>query len=259
MRSRLVFGVLLVFVLVLGLPFGVLGGGYGFVGPGLRFEFSAPSEVRVGSVFGVDLTFTVASFDLYNVTVEVAVRGGGVSSSLRVFDGVFLGAGNFTVVSLSLRAEREGVVSLGVIVSYDYFVDNGTNHVSNILWVDVARVVGKLRSELEGEISSLSGEVEYLKSVISDLNSSYRGLMAEYEGLKADYAGLEENLTSLRESYDALLDEYTALKAKLSAVEGSFSGVQQAMYAFMVATVVFVGCTGFLLALLLGRFRVFKK
>lgn len=253
MKAIKLIGILMIAsIIMMKTPLNVLASCYGFIGPALRFEVSVPNEVKIGNSFTLDLTFTVANYDLYNATIEISIKGAGILRNVKLIQSSFIPAGNFTVLSLALTPTREGIIMLGIIASYDYFRGNVSNHESAVLWIEVTSAVARLRNELLNEISQLSSETQMLKSELISLNSSYTKLLRENEKLKNEYSILEENITKLKESYDELMKDYEVVSSKLSVLEESISGTQSAMYTFMALTVILTGATGFLLAALLS-------
>ncbi len=228
---------------------------YGFIGPALRFEVSAPREVKVNTPFTIDLAFTVANYDLYNVTIEVSLKGAGIMKNLKIVKEQFIPAGNFTVLSLTLTPLREGTISLGIIASYDYLRGNITNHESAVIWIDISNVASKLKSEIEDELANLKKTASELTAKLITLNSSYNELLSEYEKIEEENKILKENITELRENCSELVNQLEVVNSKLTVIEDSLNRAQNAMYMFMTSTVILAACTGFFAALSIERIR----
>ena len=196
---------------------------HGLIGSALYYEVTAPSDIQTEKILSVKFSFK-AEKDLQVESITVNVQGAGIDYAKTLVVDASIDAGTWISETIPFTPTSEGVVYCRILADYMW------NRVGRWTYgfADVTFDVAQVRN-----------------STYEDLLQTIDSLNQDKADMQSDYESLESTYNSLQDAYDTLQDDYQALDQDMSELQSRLETNTTVMYAFIVATIVFIITTAY--------------
>jgi hypothetical protein len=196
---------------------------HGLIGTALYYEVTAPSDIQTEKILSVKFSFK-AEKDLQVESITVNVQGAGIDYAKTLVVDASIDAGTWISETIPFTPTSEGVVYCRVLA--DYMWNRAGRWTYG--YADVTFDVTQVRN-----------------STYEDLLETIDSLNEDKADMQSDYDALESTHHSLQDAYDTLQDDYQALTQDMSELQSRLETNTTVMYAFIVATIVFIITTAY--------------
>jgi len=196
---------------------------YGLIGSALYYEVSAPTEIEIEKILSIKFSFK-ADKDLQVESITVNVQGAGIDYAKTLVVDASIDAGTWISETIPFTPTSEGVVFCRVVA--DYMWNRAGRWTYG--YADVTFDVTQVKNSTS----------ENLLEIIDALNQ-------DKVDMQSDYDSLESTHNSLQDAYASLQEDYQALTQDVSELESRLETNTTVMYAFIVATIVFIITTAY--------------
>lgn len=196
---------------------------HGLIGSALYFEVSAPSEIQLEKILSIKFSFE-ADKDLEVEAITVSVQGAGIDYAKTLLVDARIDAGTWVSETIPFTPTSEGVVYCRVVADYMWNRAGRWTYGYADVTFDVTQVRNNTYDDLLETIDSLNEDKLDMQS---------------------DYDALESTYNSLQSAYGTLQDDYQALTQDMSELQSRLETNTTVMYAFIVATIVFIITTAY--------------
>jgi len=196
---------------------------YGLIGSALYYEVSAPTEIEIDRILSVKFSFK-ADKDLQVESITVNVQGSGIDYAKTLVVDASIDAGTWISETIPFTPTSEGIVLCRIVA--DYMWNRAGRWTYG--YADVTFDVTQVKNTTS----------ENLLEIIDALNQDKVNMQSDYDSLESTYNSLQDAYTSLQQDYQALTQDVSDLESRLETNT-------TVMYAFMVATIVFIITTAY--------------